>query len=269
MRRTDETMILCLDVGNTDIYGGVCRGREVIADFRRANSVHAGADEFGIFLSQVLAHRGIAVGDIRAIAIASVVPGCNAMLQQASERYLGRRPLLLQAGVRTGLKIRTKYPTEVGADRIANAIAAVELFPKQDRIVVDMGTATTFCAITREDDYLGGVIAAGLGLSMRALADNTAKLPHVDLDWPDTVLGKTTVAGIQSGLFHGHLGLVREVARGFTLEAFGGRKPLLIGTGGHARFFKDRGIWDAYVPDLVLRGLCRAVELNPTADEPQ
>jgi type III pantothenate kinase len=184
------------------------------------------------------------------------------MVVEACERYLGKVPLMLQAGVRTGLKIRTRQPAEVGADRIANAIAAVEMFPKQDRIVVDMGTATTFCAINREDEYLGGVIAAGLALSMRALARNTAKLTYVDLVRPQVCLGKSTTESIQSGLYFGHLGLMREVIGRIREEAFDGRQPVVVITGGHARFFQEEPLVDRYVPDLVLRGLCRAIELN-------
>lgn len=255
-------MILCFDIGNTDIYGGVCRGRELVAEFRKSNTLRSSADEFGVFIQQILAARGIPAESLDSVAVASVVPDCNAMVVEACERYLGKTPLLLQAGVKTGLKIRTKNPGEVGADRIANAIAAVELFPGKDRIVIDMGTATTFCAIDREDAYLGGVIAAGMALSMRALAQNTAKLPHVDLTLPDTCLGKTTVESIQSGLYFAHLGLLREVITRLTAEVFDGREPVVIGTGGHARFFKDESLIDKYVPDLVLRGLCRAVELN-------
>lgn len=260
--------ILCFDVGNTDIYGGVCRDRELILEFRRSNNHQASADEFGVFVRQILDSNAVGLESISAIAIASVVPVCNAMLIQACQKYLGKRPLLLQAGVRTGLKIRTRNPAEVGADRIANAMAAVELFPNTDRLVVDMGTATTFCAINRRDEYLGGVIAAGLGLSMRSLAQNTAKLPYVDIERPASALGKTTIASIQSGLFLGHLGLLREVTTAFVTEAFEGRQPLVIGTGGHSRFFVNDGVFGAHVPDLVLRGLCRAVELNDSAPAP-
>ncbi|MGC9453071.1 MAG: type III pantothenate kinase, partial [Oceanipulchritudo sp.] len=155
-------MILCFDIGNTDTYGGVCKGRELVAEFRKSSNPRPSADEFGVFVLQILATRGIAVADLRAVAVASVVPDCNGMMIQSCEAYLGMTPLLLQAGVRTGLKIRTKNPGEVGADRIANAIAAVELYPATDRIVIDMGTATTFWAINRSDEYLGGVIAAGM-----------------------------------------------------------------------------------------------------------
>lgn len=255
-------MILCLDIGNTDIYGGVCRGRELVMEFRKSNHLHPSSDEFGVFVLQLLSAKQIPVESIEAIAVASVVPECNGMIIDACENHLGLTPLLLQAGVKTGLRIRTHNPSEVGADRIANAIAAVELFPDRDRIVVDMGTATTFCVINRRDEYLGGVIAAGLGLSMRALAQNTAKLPHVDLAVPATCLGKTTVDSIRSGLYYGHLGLMREVIARLADEALNSGDPVVIGTGGHVRFFKEETLIHAHVPDLVLRGLCRAVELN-------
>jgi type III pantothenate kinase len=255
-------MILCFDIGNTDIYGGVCRGREVLLEFRKSSHQPPSADEFGVFMLQILSSKGVAVGDLDAVAIASVVPDCNRIVIDACRIYLGIEPLVLQAGVKTGLKIRTRNPAEVGADRIANAIAAVELFPGTDRVVVDMGTATTFCAVNREDEYLGGVIAAGMSLSMHALAKNTAKLPYVDLATRDKCLGKTTVESIQNGLYFGHLGLLREVVGRLREEVFDGREPVVITTGGHARFFKDEPIVNAYRPDLVLRGLCRAVELN-------
>lgn len=259
-------MILCFDVGNTDIYGGVCRGRELILEFRKSSQQRPSSDEFGVFILQILASRDLALKEIRAVAVASVVPDCNRMIVEACRSYLGMTPLLLQAGVRTGLRIRTANPAEVGADRIANAIAAVELFPGKDRIIIDMGTATTFCAVNRNDEYLGGVIAAGMALSMRALAQNTAKLPHVDLEFPADCLGRTTVESIQSGLYFGHLGLMREVIGRLTVEIFGGRQPVIIATGGHARFFQKEPLINAYIPDLVLRGLCRAVELNPARE---
>jgi type III pantothenate kinase len=255
-------MILCFDRGNTDIYGGVCQGRDLVLEFRKSSHEPPSSDEFGVFVLQILRSKDVPVESLKAVAIASVVPDCNRIVAEACETYLGIKPLLLQAGVRTGLKIRTKNPAEVGADRIANAIAAVELFPDQDRVVVDMGTATTFCAIDRKNEYLGGVIAAGMSLSMHALARNTAKLPYVDLVSKDQCIGKTTVESIQSGLYIGHLGLLREVVGRLTEEAFEGREPVVIATGGHARYFKDEPLITKYIPDLVLRGLCRAVELN-------
>jgi type III pantothenate kinase len=255
-------MNLCFDIGNTDIYGGVCSGSDLVVEFRKSVHLRPTADEFGVFVLQILQTRGITCEDIEAIAVASVVPDCNAMIVEACMKYLGKDPLLLQAGVRTGLKIRTQNPSEVGADRIANAIAAVDLYPGKDRLVMDMGTATTFCAINRRDEYLGGVIASGLALSMRALATNTAKLNMVDLRKPSSCLGKNTGESIQSGLYYGHLGLIREVSECLRTEAFEGRQPITIATGGHARLFQNESLIDIHVPDLVLRGLCRAIELN-------
>ncbi|NBD38092.1 MAG: type III pantothenate kinase [Verrucomicrobia bacterium] len=255
-------MYLCFDVGNTDIYGGVCRDGESVLEFRVGQHRHPSGDELGVFLLQILKARGVDPQDLTAVAVASVVPDSNRPIERACREYLGREPLFLRAGVRTGLKIRTKNPAEVGADRIANAMAAMHRFPGRDRIVVDMGTATTFCAIDREDAYLGGIIAAGLGLSMEALARNTAKLPYVDLNQPERLLGKTTTESMQSGLYLAHLGLLREAVRGLCEEAFAGREPVVIGTGGHARLFQNAGVFTEYVPGLVLYGLCQAVELN-------
>lgn len=260
-------MKLCLDIGNTDIYGGVVDGETLLVEFRKANHLRPSADEFGVFCIQLLQARGIDPKAIRSVAVASVVPDSNEMVTTACERYLDLSPLLLQAGVKTGLSIRTRNPGEVGADRIANAIAAVHRHPQQNLIVVDMGTATTFCAITAKREYLGGVIAAGMGLSMRALAQNTAKLPYVDVGQAHRYLGRSTIEAIQSGLFYGHLGLIREVLAGLTDEAFGGAQPVVIGTGGLSRLFKDEAVFSEIVPDLVIRGLCLAIEFNPPEEE--
>ncbi len=255
-------MKLCFDIGNTDIFGGVfCDGKRV-AEFRRSSRARPSADELGVFLLQFLDAQGLGADTVEDAALASVVPDCGAEVAEACRRYLKVDPLVLKAGVRTGLKIRTRNPNEVGADRIANAIAAVDVFPGAPLIVIDMGTATTFCAITADKDYLGGVIAAGMNLSMQALAERTAKLPYVELVQPNECLGRTTMESIQSGLYYGHLGMMRTVIEELQRETFGGERPKVIGTGGNARFFKATGIFDAYRQDLVLTGLLKALELN-------
>lgn len=258
-------MIICFDIGNTDIYAGIYDDDRRVVDFRRSSRVRPSADEFGVFLLQFLQAHGLCSDDIEAAGIASVVPDCGAEVVQACKRYLNVEPLVLQAGTRTGLKIRTHNPGEVGADRIANAIAAVELFPTDNRIVIDLGTATTFCAINASKEYLGGVIAAGMGLSMRALAENTAKLTYVDVVRPDHCLGRTTVESIQSGIYFGHLGMMKTVIARLVDEAFGGEDARVIGTGGNARLFEAAQVFDAIVPDLVLMGMRRAIELNRKA----
>ncbi len=253
---------LCFDIGNTDIYGGVFRGEELIAEFRKSNQTRPTVDEFAVFLVQLLRLKGVDPADIDAVAVASVVPDAISPVSGAVRVHLGIEPLVLQAGVRTGLKLRVKEPSEVGADRIANAIAAVDRFPGRDLIIVDTGTATTLCVVTAAREYLGGAIVAGLGLSMRALGRGTAKLPLVDIRQPANALGRTTIENIQSGLFFGHLGTLRELIARLAEEAYAGVHPMVVGTGGFAPLYEDFGIFDRIVPDLVLRGLLRAIDLN-------
>lgn len=255
-------MKLCFDIGNTDIFGGVFDNNQRVAEFRRSSRARPSCDEFGVFLLQFLEAQGLDFRSVDDAAIASVVPDCGSEVAEACRRYLKVDPLVVKAGVRTGLKIRTRNPNEVGADRIANAIAAVDVFPGEPLVVIDMGTATTFCAITASKDYLGGVIAAGMNLSMQALAERTAKLPYVELVKPEECLGRSTMESIQSGLYYGHLGMMRTVIELLQNETFSGTRPKVIGTGGNARFFADTGIFDAHKQDLVLTGLLKALELN-------
>ncbi len=258
-------LTLCFDIGNTDIHGGVFSGEHCELEFRMSNRQRPTVDEFGVFLLQLLQARSIASESIQRVAIASVVPESLPAVAEACEKYLGHAPLILQAGVKTGLKIRVKDPREVGSDRIANAIAAVHLHPGHNLLVIDMGTATTFCAINRNREYLGGAIVAGVGLCMRALGTQTAKLPMVDIVRPKAALGKTTVENIQSGLFYSHLGTLRELIDHLRSEAFAGEDCLVIGTGGFSRLFAHSGIFDYVVPALVLQGLRYALELNPNS----
>lgn len=255
-------MILCIDIGNTSIYGGVFDGDDLVFEFRKSNQDRPSPDEFGVFLVQLLAVRGMTPETISHVGIASVVPDCLPNVSQAVERYLGITPLVLKAGVKTGLNVRTRNPNEVGADRIANAIAAVDLFPDKNLLIIDLGTATTFCVVTANRDYLGGVIAAGLTLSMRALGRNTAQLPLVDIVARDSIVGRTTIESIQNGLFYGHVGLVREVTARVKREIFDGERPTVIGTGGYAPLFENEGLFDTLVPALVLRGVLKAIYLN-------
>ena len=155
----------------------------------------------------------------------------------------------------TDLKIEYKNPHEVGADRISSAIAAIHKYPDKDIIVIDLGTATTFDAITAEKAYLGGAIIPGLYISMKALYENTAKLSPVNILRPEQVIGQTTAANIQAGLFYSHLGAAREIIQRVTTTVFHGRKPIIIGTGGFAHLFENENIFTTIIPELVLHGL--------------
>lgn len=255
-------MILCLDVGNSQIYGGVYKDEKILLRFRRNSKTGASSDEIGVFLRSVLRENDIDPKSVKQIALCTVVPEVLHSLKNACLKYFKLNPFVLQAGVKTGLKIRYKNPLEVGADRIANAIAGTHIYPQQNLIIIDFGTATTYCAVTRDKDYLGGVIVAGMRISMEALESRTSKLPSVEIIRPSECLTKTTVDSIQSGLYFSALGTTKEICARITEEGFSGERPKIIGTGGFASLFAGSGIFDEENPDLVLSGLYTALKMN-------
>jgi len=255
-------MILCLDVGNSQIFGGVFNHEHLQLSFRYASNQTSSSDQIGIFLRGVLRENNIASEQITQIAICSVVPHHDYSLKSACKKYFNLDPFMLQAGVKTGLKIKYRNPLEVGADRIANAIAAVSSYPKQNIIVVDFGTATTFCAISAEKDYLGGIILPGMRIAMEALQSNTAKLFPVEIVKPDCVIGRSTRESIQSGLYYSQLGTLHEIQQRISHDVFQGQPHVMLGTGGFASLFSEEKIFTAIIPDLVLQGLRLALHLN-------
>jgi len=255
-------MILTIDVGNTQILGGLFNEKKIDLQFRRITSAGTSSDELGLFLRSVIRENGFDPDSVTDIACCSVVPAMNHSLGSACLKYFKKEALFVQAGTKTGLKIKYNNPKDVGADRIANAIGGIERYPDRDLIIVDLGTATTVDAITIDREYLGGAIAPGLAMSMNALETGTAKLPSVEIAKPERSCGNSTIEAIQSGVFYGHIGLMRELTRRFETESFGGRKPVVIGTGGFARLFESSGLFDEIIPDLVLQGLRTALELN-------
>ena len=264
-------MILSLDVGNTQIYGGVFEGaigkEKMRLAFRRNSKQGSSSDEVGVFLRTVLKENSIDPSKIKQIVFCSVVPDVIYSLRGACQKYFNINPFILQAGAKTGLRIKYRNPLEVGADRIANSIAATTLYPGKNLVLVDLGTATTFCAVTAEKDYLGGSIIAGLKLSMESLEAKTAKLPSVEIVPRNQVLGLSTVESLQSGLFYGHLGSMREIITRISTECFKNKKPFVIGTGGFSSLFEKEKIFDAIVPDLVLKGNLIALALNSGGDQ--
>jgi type III pantothenate kinase len=256
-------MLLCLDIGNTHILGGVFNDKgTLLTRFRCATHLIGTSDQFGIFLVSVLQAKGIAADNIADIAVCSVVPSCDFTIRHGISLYFQARYFVLQAGVKTGLNIRYKNPNEVGADRIANAIGAVNAFPQKNMIIIDMGTATTLCAITSKADYLGGAILPGLRLGMESLKVNTAKLMEVDIEVPAFQIGRTTRESIQFGLYYGQLGALKEMVSSFKRDLFNQEPVLLIGTGGFSQLYKDKALFDVILPDLVLQGLRRAYEYS-------
>jgi type III pantothenate kinase len=255
-------MKLCIDIGNSQFYGGLFDGDELVSRFRKITQRGASSDELGLFFRQVVRENGHDPAAIDAIGFCSVVPDLNHSLVNACRRYFDIDPFVLRAGVRTGLKIRYKNPAEVGADRIAGAVGAVARYPDRNIVIIDFGTATTVEAVNSKQEYLGGAIVPGLGISMRALEQNTARLPKVEIVRPGKACGRSTVESIQSGLYWGHVGLIREIRNRISMECFGASEPIVIGTGGFAGLLAEAGLFSEVHPDLVLEGVRIAQELN-------
>ena len=254
-------MILCLDIGNSQLHVGVFDGG-LRLQFRKTTHPLGSSDEFGVFFTAVLRENGIDPRAVKRIAICSVVPAALYPIRSACLKYFHVEPFILQAGVKTGLKVRYRNPHEVGADRIAGAIAATQRQPNANLIVVDCGTATTFDVVTAGGDYLGGAILPGVGISVETLAGRTAKLPSVELTRPTVALGRSTVESIQSGIYHGHVGAIRQLLGELSREAFAGDRPFVIGTGGFSRLLEPEKLFDEIVPELVLLGLKHAEAAN-------
>jgi type III pantothenate kinase len=253
-------MLLCLDIGNTHILGGVYQGETLAARFRYATPLLGTSDQFGTFLTNILQVNKIKPSDVEAVAVSSVVPGCDYTISHTINHYFKADYFVLRADSDVSLKIGYHNPQEVGADRIANAIGAVNQYPGQHLIIIDMGTATTLCAVTKDRHYLGGAILPGMRLGMESLKSNTAKLMEVNIQEPQQPIGKTTRESIQSGLYYGQLGALRELIAEFKREAFSNENVLVIGTGGFSQLYKDKSLFDVILPDLVLQGLRQAYE---------
>lgn len=255
-------MILCLDVGNTHIFGGVFKGEKIQFRFRYDTKQPHTSDQIGIFFRSVLRENNIDPAHIQHIAIASVVPSIDYSLHSACIKYFNIEPFVLRAGVKTGLKIKTAHPTEVGADLIAEAIAGVHQYPEKNIIIADFGTATTYLAVNHLKEFLGVSILPGFKTAMTALALNADKLPIVEIIKPDTILGRYTTQSIQAGLYYSQLATLKEMTHGIAKQCFDGSTPLLIGTGGFSHLFEDENVFTRLAPDIVLEGLYLALLQN-------
>jgi type III pantothenate kinase len=219
-----------------------------------------------VFLRSALRENGVDPEAVQIVAISSVVPELNYTLRSCCQKYFSLEPMILRPGLKTGLKIAYKDPKEVGSDRIADAMGAIKLFPDRNLVVVDFGTATTVCAITKDRVFLGGNIMPGIRLAMEALEAKTAKLPSVEIKPTRTAVGKTTTESIQSGLYWSNVGMVRELVSRISAESFADEPPLVIATGGFANLFHREDLFDHVVSDLILVGLIEALRLNGYLD---
>ena len=253
-------MLLVLDVGNTTTAVGVHHDGEWIADWRVTTHLDHLADEYYVLLKALLEDQGLLWKDISGAVIASVVPPLTATFQELMERVLDKPPVVVGPGVKTGITIKIDNPSEVGADRVANTAAVHKLYGGP-AIVADLGTATTFDAVSKDGEYLGGAIAPGLGIAAEALVRRTAKLPKVELTLPEHAIGTNTVSAMQSGLVLGYLGLVKELVARLKKELPG--EPKVIATGGMADIVSEwTKVIDIVSPRLTLEGLRIIYEIN-------
>ncbi len=253
-------MLLAVDIGNTNIALGVFEGEQLRATWRMATGVNQMADEYAALLLNLLHHRDIDISDIKEVALCSVVPPLTTTFVDLSQRYFHTTPLVVGAGVKTGVRIRMDNPREVGADRIADAAAAHHLYGGPV-IIIDLGTATTFGIVSKEGDYIGGIIATGIATAAEALFTRTAQLPRVELAPPEHVIGTNTVSAMQSGIVYGYASLVEGMLARIEKEL--GEEALVVATGGYAELIaKETKVIDKVNPDLTLIGLRLIYQMN-------
>ena len=253
-------MLLAIDIGNTNTVLGLFEGQALRADWRLETRAARTGDEYAALVATLFGLRGLALASVDAAAISSVVPAALFPIEQLCRRHLGIDPLIVGPGTKTGMPILYDNPREVGADRIVNGVAAHQRWP-QGAIVVDFGTATTFDVITSRGEYAGGVIAPGLTVSADALYKATAKLPRVEIVRPKNVVGRNTVASIQSGLVLGYAGLVDAIVQRIQAEV--DFQPRVVGTGGLAPLIAAESKTIQECDDmLTLRGLALIYERN-------
>ncbi|MGI9861068.1 type III pantothenate kinase [Moorella naiadis] len=253
-------MLLAIDVGNTNIVMGIFAGRELKCHWRVASDRQKTADEYGLIVHQLAHYQGLKIQDIKAVALASVVPTLTQVLAEMIAKQLGCQPFIIGPGVKTGMPIRFDNPREVGADRIVNGVAVYELYGGP-AIVVDFGTATTFDAISDRGEYLGGAIAPGIGIATDALFARAAKLPRVELVRPPRIIGKNTIACMQAGIMYGFIGQVEGIITRMQAE-LGGR-AMVVATGGLAGLIgPEVNCINKVDPMLTLEGLRIVYERN-------
>lgn len=235
-------MLLAFDVGNTNIVLGVFKDGELIQNWRLETDNSKSADEYGMIINQLFQFEGLDVKRVQDVIISTVVPSVLFTLQHLSVKYFHRRAIVVSQELETGLIINYDNPGQVGADRIVNAVAGIHKYGGP-LILVDFGTATTFCAITSDSQYIGGTISPGIKIASDALFEKTAKLPKVELEEPGQVICRNTIESMQSGLVYGHMGMVDFIIRKMKKELCefdkSGREPVVVATGGLATLIES------------------------------
>lgn len=255
-------MIFAVDIGNTNVVIGIFDKGEIRSNFRVQSDTMRTTDEYASTLMRLMESEGIKASDLSGVIIASVVPRLIYTFSKLARKYLDIEPIIIAPGVKTGISIKMENPKEVGADRIVNAVAAKHMsgYPA---IVVDFGTATTFDVIDKDGDYIGGIICPGIKLSSQILHSNTAKLPEVEIEKVETIVGKNTIHSIQSGIYYGYLAMMDGILERIIAEEFEGEDVKVISTGGLGSVFTGESAYiQSYEPNLTLEGLKLIYEKN-------
>lgn len=248
-----STVIFVFDVGNTNIVLGVYDNDELKHHWRIETNRNRTEDEFGMIVKQLFDHAKLSFSEINGIIISSVVPPIMFALERMCNKYFHVKPLVVGPGIKTGLNIKYENPREVGADRIVNAVAAIHEYGSP-LIIVDFGTATTYCYINEHHQYMGGAIAPGIGISTEALYSRAAKLPRIEIARPDNIIGKNTVSAMQAGILYGYVGQVEGIVQ--RMKAQSPVTPKVIATGGLATLIAEESkVIDVVDPYLTLKGL--------------
>lgn len=242
-----------MDVGNTNIVLGVYDDNKLKYHWRIETNRNRTEDEYGMLIKALFEHEGQSINDVTGIIISSVVPPIMFFLEKMCEKYFRIKPFIVGPGIKTGLNIKYENPREVGADRIVNAVAAIHEYGSP-LIIVDFGTATTYCFVNEEKQYLGGAIAPGIQISTEALYTKAAKLPRIEIAPPERIIGRNTVEAMQAGVVYGYVGQVDGIVS--RMKAYSNKRPTVIATGGLAELIaKESKEIDIVDPLLTLKGL--------------
>lgn len=246
-------MILAVDIGNTNITIGMFEGDDLVGTFRMTTDIQRTSDEYGIFISQAVQLKGTG-SEVEGVIISSVVPNIMYSFESGIRKYLKVTPIIVGVGTKTGIKIQTAHPAEIGADRIVDAVAGYELYGGPI-LVMDYGTATTFDVINEEGGFIAGITSPGIKLAANALWSGTAKLPEIEIKKPDSILAKDTITSMQAGLVYGYIGQTEYIIRKVK-EEMGLEYMHVVATGGLGKIIADAtDEIEVYDPDLTLKGL--------------